>query len=305
MLAVRHVLCAVDFSAFSARALAHAAALARWYDARLTALHVWANAPAFDVVPSIQRYEIPPVPLEEAEQAALTSELRSFACRAAGNMPVTPLLVQAPNIEAEIAAQVAALHADLLVVGTHGLSGFKHALLGSVAEKIVRSAPCPVMVVPAHDATATHDVSFKRIICPIDFSESSLAALEYALSLAEESDSHLTLVYALELPPELHALPTREGVDVDAVRAAAQADALTRLRALVPAGARAYCTIETTVADGKAHRVVLAAAKETRADLIVMGVSGHGAIDRWMFGSNTAGVMRGAACPVLVVRRPS
>ena len=305
MLTVRHVLCAVDLSNHSARALAHAAALARWYEARLTALHVWANVPAFDVVPSIERYEIPSAPHEEAERAAITEHLRAISCRAAGKVPVTPLLVEAPNIEREIAAQVDALHADLLVVGSHGRSGFQHFLLGSIAEKLVRMASCPVMVVPAHDATATNDVRFKTIVCPVDFSDTSLAALEYALSLAEEGDSRLALVHVLELPPELHALPSREGVDVDALRAAAQADALTRLRGLIPEGARSYCTIETTVADGKAHRVVLAMARESHADLIVMGVSGHGVFDRWMFGSNTASVMRGAACPVLIVRRPA
>ena len=304
MLTVRHIVCAVDFSEFSARALAHAAALARWYDARLTALHVWANIPAFNVVPSIQRYENPSASLEDAERAALTQELTSFCRHVAGGVAFTPVLAEAPGIEDEIAAQVNALHADLLVVGSHGRSGFQHVLLGSVAEKIVRKAPCPVMVVPPRDATTVSDVSFKKIVCPVDFSETSLAALEYALSLAEESDSRLTLVYALELPPELHALPTSEGVDVDAVRAAAQADALTRLRALIPVNARAYCTVETIVADGKAHRAVLATARETHADLIVMGVSGHGALDRWVFGSNTASVMRAAACPVLIVRQP-
>jgi len=304
MLNVRHVVCAVDFSDCSKRALAHAAALARWYEARLTALHVWANIPAFNVVPSIQRYETPSTSLEEAERAAITGELREFCCRIAGKIPVTPVVCDAPNIESEIAAQVDALHADLLVVGSHGRSGFQHFLLGSVAEKIVRKASCPVMVVPAHDMTTPTEVRFKRVICPVDFSETSLAALEYALSLAEESDSRLTLVHVVELPPELNALPTREGVDVDAVRAAAQADALTRLRALIPAEVHAYCTIETTVADGKAHRVVVAMARETGADLIVMGVSGHGAIDRWVFGSNTASVMRAARCPVLIVRRP-
>jgi nucleotide-binding universal stress UspA family protein len=62
--------------------------------------------------------------------------------------------------------------------------------------------------------------------------------------------------------------------------------------------------VETIVLDGKAHRQVLAAAADRHADLIVMGVSGHGAVDRWVFGSNTSSVIRGARCPVLTVRRP-
>ena len=303
MLNVRHVVCPIDFSEYSARALAHAVALARWYGARLTALHVWANIPAFDVIPTIKRFDGPAVALEEAEGVTIAGQLRVFSDRVAGDFPVTTLLTEAPNIENEIVAQVEALHADLVVIGSHGRSGFQHFLLGSIAEAVVRKARCPVMVVPAHDVSPTSEVAFKRIICPVDFSETSLAALEYALSLAEESDSHLTLVHAQELPPELHAVPTHGGINVDAERAAARAEALTRLRALIPADARPYCTIETVVADGKADRVVLTTARETGADLIVMGVSGHGAIDRWVFGSNTATVMRAAVCPVLIVRR--
>ena len=303
MLNVRHVVCPIDFSEYSARALAHAVALARWYGARLTALHVWANIPAFEVIPTIKRFDGPAVSLEEAEGVTIAGQLRAFSARVAGDFPVTTLLADAPNIEDEIAARIEALHADLVVVGSHGRSGFQHLLLGSIAEAVTRRARCPVMVVPAHDMSPTTDVRFKTIICPVDFSETSLAALEYALSLAEESDGHLTLVHALELPPEMHAPPTHAGVDVDAVRAAAQADALTRLRTLIPADARSYCTIETMVADGKADRVVLKMARDAGADLIVMGVSGHGAIDRWMFGSNTANVMRAAVCPVLIVRR--
>jgi nucleotide-binding universal stress UspA family protein len=88
------------------------------------------------------------------------------------------------------------------------------------------------------------------------------------------------------------------------VRAAAEADVLTRLRELVPSDVRSYCTVETIVLDGKAHRQVLAAAADRHADLIVMGVSGHGPVDRWVFGSNTSSVIRGAQCPVLTVRRP-
>jgi nucleotide-binding universal stress UspA family protein len=62
--------------------------------------------------------------------------------------------------------------------------------------------------------------------------------------------------------------------------------------------------VETIVLDGKAHRQILAAAADRHADLIVMGVSGHGAVDRWVFGSNTSSVIRGAQCPVLTVRGP-
>ncbi len=303
MIDIKHVLCPVDFSEFSSRALAHAAALARWYEARLTALYVWANVPAVNIIPSLQQYAVPPASLMDAGRLGLESEMQRFCACAARTVPVTTMIQEAPGIETEILAQIDVLGADLLVIGSHGRSGFERLLLGSVAEKLLRKAPCPVMVVPAHDATPPDEVRFRRIVCPVDFSDSSLAALEYALSLVEESDGWLSLIHALEIPPELHAMPTRDGIDVPRVRAAAEADARTRLRGLIPAAVREYCTVETRVLDGKAHRQILATAAERHADLIVMGVSGHGAVDRWVFGSNTSSVIRGATCPVLTVRR--
>jgi nucleotide-binding universal stress UspA family protein len=302
MIDVKHVLCPIDFSEFSSRALAHAAALARWYEARLTALYVYANVPAVDVIPSLQ-YGSVRVALSGVDRAALEAELMQFCARSTGDALVTTIVAAAPSIEKEIVGQIDALDADLLVIGSHGRSGFERVLLGSIAEKVVRKATCPVMVVPSHDAVPSDDVRFKRIVCPVDFSGHSVAALEYAFSLAEESDGWLTLLHVLELPPELHEMPTREGIDVMRVRAAAEADVLARLRELIPSDVRSYCTVETIVLDGKAHRQVLAMAADRHADLIVMGVSGHGAVDRWIFGSNTSSVVRGAHCPVLTVRQ--
>jgi nucleotide-binding universal stress UspA family protein len=255
------------------------------------------------MIPSLQQYTSPPASLIKAARLGLEDEMRRFCASAAGDVPVVTVIQEAPGIENEILAQIDLLHADLLVVGSHGRSGFERLLLGSVTERVVRKAPCPVMVVPAHDAMPPDEIRFRRIVCPVDFSESSSASLKYAFSLAEESDGWLCLLHVLEIPPEFREMPTHEGIDVSRVRAAAEAGALTRLRALVPADVRSYCTVETSVVDGKAHRQILATAADRHADLIVMGVSGHGAVDRWVFGSNTASVMRGARCPVLTVRR--
>ena len=95
------------------------------------------------------------------------------------------------------------MNADLLVLGTHGRSGFERLLLGSVTEKVLRRAPCPVLTVPRHhpEAVPPPPVLFKRIVCPLDFSDSSLRALEYALSLAQEADAHLTAMHVIEYEP--------------------------------------------------------------------------------------------------------
>jgi nucleotide-binding universal stress UspA family protein len=140
------------------------------------------------------------------------------------------------------------------------------------------------------------------VLCPIDFSDSSIRALEYALNLAEEADGRLLLLHAIEIPPELHEVPLAMDLNVENVRAAAGAELLERLRAMVPASARNYCAIDARVVEGKAHREILGAASREQSDLIVMGVQGRGAVDVTLFGSTTFAVVHGASCPVLTVR---
>ena len=145
--------------------------------------------------------------------------------------------------------------------------------------------------------------ALKHIVCAIDFSESSLAGLTWALSLAEEADAHLSLVHVIEVPPELRVSAIVTGDNLDELHAAVQADTLARLRSLIPAHAAEFCSVETATAAGAAGHAILKYAEERKADLIVMGAQGHGPLERWIFGSKTRDVVSGATCPVLTVRR--
>lgn len=296
MINLSHILCPVDFSEFSHRALDHAIAMAKWYGARLTVLHVVVNRPAVD---------LPPFELTDVDRGQILTEMQTFV----GQQPTDPsidfLIREASDVRREILHQIDALKADLLVIGSHGRTGFERLLLGSVTERVIRKAACPVMVVPrrAPDAERGGPVRFGRILCPVDFSEGSLAALTYALSIAQEADARLTVMHAIEIPPELSEDPVSPSFDIDAIHAAARAARLQRLRELVPASARAYCTVETTVCEGAAYDHILKVAVEQHSDLIVMGVQGRGAINLLVFGSNTVRVTRAATCPVLAVRK--
>jgi nucleotide-binding universal stress UspA family protein len=145
-------------------------------------------------------------------------------------------------------------------------------------------------------------VEFRHIVCAIDFSGPALAGLEYAMSLAEETDARLTLLHAFDLPPELSDVPFTAPLSLDTIRADVEADRRRRLGALIPAELGDRCRVETPVGHGRPSRAILAVAREQHADLIVMGVHGRGAIDRALFGSNTHHVIRAAECPVLTVR---
>jgi nucleotide-binding universal stress UspA family protein len=297
MIEIRRVLCPIDFSECSRHAVHHALAVAGWYGSSLTVLHVANKLPTMDV---------PAGPLTDVERDRLTAEMRYFVGHIPPEVSACFLVRESSDVRREILAEAQALMSDLIVIGSHGRSGFERLLLGSVTEKVVRKSPCPVMVVPprAQDAPGPGLIhgGRPRILCAVDFSDASLSALEYAMSLAEEADADLSLVHAIEVPPELlEHIPVPDDFDVDQCHAAARASCLERLRALVPPSVRTYCQVETVAMEGAAYRQILRLSVEQKTDLIIMGVHGRGAVELLLFGSNTARVIRAATCPVLIV----
>lgn len=291
MIRIAHVLCPVDFSEISRRALDHAAALAHWYEARLTVLNVFPVMPVMDV---------PPLVLDEKGRNELTDQLRRFTAAVPSTVPLELRVEQAESIHEAIRQMATSASADLLVMGSHGRSGVSRILLGSVTERVIHHAPCPTMIVPAraHDRAPEGPVRYRTILCPVDFSEQSIRAAEYAVNLAEEADAQLHLLHVITLSWELKELET----SFEDVRGQLETDRLRRLDNLVPADASTYCTIHTALRQGVVYQEILAAAADLAADLIVMGAHGRGALDVALFGSNTARVARAACCPVLVVQ---
>lgn len=298
MVTLQHVVCPVDFSDSSRRALDYAAALATWYEARLTVLHVYVNLPVVDAVP---RFGGRAVSLHDNDPEVLKDTLRTFVAGVHCDAPITQQVAEGSSAERGLQEQIEALHPDLLVMGTHGRSGLERLLLGSVTERVIRTAPCPVLVVPPHAEGPGRVGPFQRIVCAIDFSKASAQAVRYALDLAQEADAEIVLLHVIEMPPELHDAGVAAGIDVAQIRAAAEAECLARLRGLVPDEARTYCTVATEVVEGRAHREIVRVAMARHADLVVMGVQGRSAVDRLIFGSNTHAVLKSAPCPVLTV----
>jgi nucleotide-binding universal stress UspA family protein len=305
MIEIRHILCPVDFSDLSRRALDHAIAVAKWYGSRLTVLYVY-HVPragvALSSLPAAPAAE--PVALSPADREQLRQQLRGLApADAVKNVPIECVVAEG-DVTAEVLAEAQA--ADMVVLGTHGRSGFEHLMLGSVAEKVVRKAHCPVMTIPpaAADASKPVPALFHRIVVGVDFSDASLHALKYALSLAEEADAHLTVVRVVEIPRELAEWAAESGEGkgyVDRWKGLAS----TRLHDVVPTDAHVYCHIEERVETGQPYRELLRVAAEQSAGLIVIGARGHGVLDRMFFGSTAQHVVRHAVCPVLTLRAPA
>jgi nucleotide-binding universal stress UspA family protein len=304
---IRSILAAVDFSTISSRALEHAAQLAKWFEATLTILHV--SQPPIPLPPEL--YGVMPAPMpaaplpaSELPEADVVTALKRFASAVPSTGVDVRFRVRSGVPLDQILAEAKEIGSDLIVMGTHGHTGFDRLVLGSVAEKVLRKARCAVLTVPppVTDAPSQGLGLFKRILCPLDFSDASLEALEYVFPLAKEADADVILVHVIEGVPESAGLRvTLTSTFTEHLRALEE-DALKRLQAAVPDDARPWCRPSTLLLRGKPYQEILRVAQERDVRLIVMGVHGRSAIDRLFFGSTTSHVVRNATCPVMTLK---
>lgn len=292
-----HVLYPTDFSEASLKAWPYAAAVARRHQARLTVLHV---VPTFEPasLPSAgiaaPHHIVPPTP----------DDVRHEMQRAIPDVPLHGVEVRyvphAGDPVQVIADQAVSGSADLIVMGTHGRGGVERFLIGSVTEKVLRLAPCPVLAVPPHVPTAlAAEALFARVLCPLDFSPASLQVLGFAFGFARLAKGSVTVVHVCEVAdePRLYAY-------LGEVRRQALDIARARLDALLADEPATSCGVEQIVVLGRPGREILKIASQQVSDLIVMGAQGRGGVGLALVGSTTQDVIRAATCPVLVVRSP-
>ena len=222
-------------------------------------------------------------------------QLQKFVKRHTNSEIQPDLSVEMGNVPDTILSFAQAQYADLIVMGTHGQRGYDRLMLGSVADRVMRTSPRNVLVVckPPHESTAVderghHVHQMRRILFCTDFSENSERALKHAISLTSEYDAELTLLHVLEKVPR----PARA--------AEAKAAATEQLEKLIPAKERKTLKIVTAVRIGKAYEQIIQFALETEIDLAMMGVRGRNALDFAIFGSTTHRVTQLGPCPVLV-----
>ena len=295
---IRRILCPVDLSDFSPPVLAHAAALARLYGAEITALHVfagWLPPPGQATYPHWMM-EIPEARQSIAEE--LKTLVDPFAAKAG---PALSLRTADGDAATEIVRHARDLDADLIVMGTHGRSGFDRFTLGSVTEKILRKASCPVLTLPPDAARVVEAVEYRQILWPTDFSEPSKRALELAVSMAARAKGVVLGLHVVEtfggdpLPPDSPEYVT-------AFRRYQCDDAKRALHELAGQHEAAGCAIDQAVVVGKPYQEILRVATDRHVDVIVIGVRGRGSVDLTLFGSTTNQVVRRAQCPVLTLQ---
>jgi nucleotide-binding universal stress UspA family protein len=296
MITLKRILCPVDFSEPSKRALRHALAIARWHESHLTVLYVEDVLLHAASVEASGYHDLP----ERQDQ-----ELREFVGAAGGSDRGVTTVIDSGDAVSGILTRATRDASDLIVMGTNGRSGLARAILGSVTERVVRQASIPVLTIPPSAELPESDalMPFDPILCASDFSPASGQALDLAIVMGQEADARVILFHALPPPPVDGGIapvpfPTSGGIDWSERRI----DALARLKRGLPADAVFRCRPELAVAEGHAAEAILETAYREDVKLIVMGVQSRGALDRLIFGSTTRRVMQAAACPVLSIR---
>lgn len=291
MVKIENILCPVDFSEFSVKAFDYAYSLARRYDAKLYLEHVIRPLTEYS-------YHTPQPWMHEYYEKSRTEsgeELRKMIAKQATNSFKPEIVVEIGFPDETILDFAQKQPIDLIVMGTHGLRGADLWMMGSVTEKVIRKARCPVLAVrkPMHDFVAPKEtddpVQLRKILLATDFSDHGQRAFAYAISLAMEYNAELTLLHVLDDIPH--------GQELSSVTARLIHD----LEAPVPPDARNWCTIKSTVRVGKPYQEIIQLALDSQTDLIVLGVRGRSGTGLALFGSTTYRVLQLGSAPVLAV----
>jgi nucleotide-binding universal stress UspA family protein len=289
-IALSNILFATDFSFHSNVALPYALAIAHQYGARLYGAHVVPSADYLFTAPESWPAHIQQEKqLQQEVTARLDDQLRGVPHQA---------LFGVGEVWNVLSRLIGEHDIDLVVVGTHGRTGARKLLMGSIAEKIFRQSSCPVLSVGPNVSSKPGEIRFQHILFATNFGEESLAALPYAISLVEEAQSQLTLLHVVEQP-------SAGILDLEAVKASL----IRRLNELAPPEAEPWCHVECLVEFSRqfappAERI-LEIARDRGADLIVLGVRPTpGAVSTVTHLAHTTAqhVVAHAACPVLTVR---
>jgi nucleotide-binding universal stress UspA family protein len=291
MAQIESILCPVDFSEFSVNAFQYARSLAWHYKAALLLQHVLYPFAFAGYSSNTDSYERSCQLL----RADAERKLQQFAMLHSRAQSRPRCIVQDGLVTDMILSLAEAETVNLIVMGTHGLRGVDRLMLGSVTERVLRRAHCPVLAVrkPAHHVSSSvrdpEPVHLRKIVLCSDFSDHAHRASEYAVSMAKQYGAEVTLLHVLEHFPI--------STDVENVTM----EALELLDQTVPSDQRRGCKISSVVRIGKPYQQIIQFALETEADLVTMGVRGRGALDTALFGSTTYRVLQLGSCPVLAV----
>jgi nucleotide-binding universal stress UspA family protein len=300
-LQIRKILVPVDFSSASHQAIKFALPLLRRFGAELHLVHV--SAP--DV--PLSGLAAMPIVLTETESAdRVRLHLKRAAEKSAAELQTANIHALRGEAFEEICRLTRDIDIDLIVISTRGQTGFKHLLMGSTAERVVRHSPCPVLVLKpgtrerGNGKFSSAKLHFARILVPIDFSDCSKKALNYAKALALQFGSKLVLFNSVALE---YYVSNDEYARYDFPKQVRYAEGVARkqMERLVKTTRWNGIEVETSVQIGHAGQQICAHADHADIDLIVTSTHGRTGFKHVLVGSTAEYIVQHAAGPVLVV----
>ena len=288
---IERILCPTDLTPESEAALRYATTLARAYEAQLILMYCQPDSlDKTDATLSGNPSELLEATLR---RQATVAELDKWRWQSK--------VVDCDDPTDCITREASRYGADLIVMRSRRRP-HRAALLGSVAESVSRTAPCPVMVIHSDERDWIEgdgrQIGLKRVLVAFDFSDHSEQALKLGLLISQEYQAELHLLHVLPPftlnEPEISWYPLgSEGVYHKAAR---------RLQRAVPDEAHLWCKIKNVVSEGQPYREIIHYAERNEIDLVCIGAQGAGFGLLTLFGSNVDRVLRQAPCPVLVAR---
>ena len=318
------IMCAIDFSDFTNLTLSYGQALAKEFEARLTLCHVVSN---MVLMSSAGQAYIASEKIEEERRQDAAARLKEIAKTLDMDCDT---LVSTGHPADELTRIAEENSVDMVVAATHGGSGVKRFLVGSVTDRLVKTLACPMLVLHGDAVTdvlpGDRKKLLNRILVGCDFSPDSSLAFQYGLSLAQEFETELFLAHVVRPTEHVEFSSadyikvqegdylgwnrsdymelTRQANEPDGQRKDVLMQRLERqLARMVPEDCAHWCTPITAVLEGEPYQELLAFADRKKVDLIVLGVRGHGLLEKFMVGSTTDRVISRAECPVLAVRQ--
>ena len=300
MMRIRRILYPTDFSATATQALKHALFLAEQFEAELHMLHAIILHESDPRDPD-RHFPEPSEILNQLFEIA-DSEMAEIARK---NEAKTFSLVEA-KVRGYSAGEVILRYTDehdidLVVMGTHGRRGPARLFLGSVAEEVVRHAPCPVLTLREEKAPQAIE-AVEKILVPVDFSPYSQEALSYAKEVAALYGAGLQVLHTIEEPAYPYFYTpggTYSPVEqLEALREKAE-EALDKMLSETPGP---EVPAERFVATGRPASEIARFAEERGSDMIVIATHGLTGLERLLVGSTAEQVVRLAPCPVFTVK---
>jgi nucleotide-binding universal stress UspA family protein len=296
---VTNILFATDFSPSSSPAFRYAVEWAKVFEAQLTLFHGLSLQPGLDIDAGIaQRY------LDEQRKVA-EEHLQQLLTEARQQIAHTEIELRTGLASAQICDVARAHKSDLIITGTHGWTGFNRVVFGSIAERVIQRAPCPVLSIPdrsPEELAGVHTLTIqpRQIVLPIDFSDCSMDAYEYGVQMAKWFDASLTLVYAIEpLSYSLDFSLTHPLEDKANRKRIEQ-----RLEKLIMVLIEQGLSARYELVNQPSMEAIFKACASQEADLIIMGTHGRKGLPRLILGSTTAQVLQHSPYPILTVKSP-